>query len=226
MDNNELFLKLTREFERLYQQKYHNNNYSAYYIYKIDKYFEKYIYEIDLIRKIRNLLSHQREINHKDTFSVNQNIIESIKKLINLLSLPLNAISICAKNVLVAKEDDKVILILNKMFAKGLSYVPIINQVETIGVISSAGLINYLMHNPNSNINELVVKDIKDEFSLVNHPSMYFSFISPDEHISDLKEMFKKIKYNKKLALLIITNNGLNSNKIMGVVSPIDLVEK
>ena len=225
MDNNEYFLKLTREFERLYQQKYKNNNYSAYYIYKVDKYFEKYMYEIDLIRKIRNLLSHQREINHKDSFIVNKNIIDSLIKITNLISLPLDAYSISKKNVVVARKDDSLYDLVKKMFQKGLSYVPIIDNEETIGMLSSAGIINYLIQNPTQNIGNLVIGDVIEALALTRHPSKYFQFVSPSTHVSDLKLMFQKIKYGKKLALILVTSNGLNTNKIIGVITPIDLVE-
>ena len=71
--------------------------------------------------------------------------------------------------------------------------------------------------------NELIYKNCK----LGNHITETFLFIKKDEYLEDVKELFlKSFKNKQRLAMLFITQNGRENEKLLGILTPWDVLGK
>ena len=59
-----------------------------------------------------------------------------------------------------------------------------------------------------------------------NHSSEYFDFIKRNEELASAQNLFNKsIKKDKKLVMLFVTENGKKNEKILGILTPWDLLD-
>ena len=84
------FRDLCNKFEDLVRIKYKvKDEEGAFYILSNQKEYKKFEKDINLIRKIRNLLSHgECKVEGKVAIEINENIIEKLKEIISLLENP------------------------------------------------------------------------------------------------------------------------------------------
>ena len=229
-DSISIFRELCNKFEDLVRIKYKvKDEEGAFYILLNQKEYKKFEKDINLIRKIRNLLSHgECKIEGKTAIEINENIIEKLKEIISLLENPPLVTSRYITEMFVVDLEEKLEKLIKVMNEKKISHVPVLDKdKKLVGVFSENTIFSKLSEDEIIEIGkEYKVKDYEKYIKLENHSSEYFDFIKRNEELASAQNLFNKsIKKDKKLVMLFVTENGKKTEKILGIITPWDLLD-
>ena len=229
-DSISIFRELCNKFEDLVRIKYKvKDEEGAFYILLNQKEYKKFEKDINLIRKIRNLLSHgECKIEGKVAIEINENIIEKLKEIISLLENPPLVTSRYISEMFVVDLEEKLEKLIKTMNEKKISHVPVLDKdKKLVGVFSENTIFSKLSDDEIIEIGkEYQVKDYVKYIKLENHSSEYFDFIKRNEELTSAQNLFNKsIKKDKKLVMLFVTENGKKTEKILGILTPWDLLD-
>ena len=229
-DSISIFRELCNKFEDLVRIKYKvKDEEGAFYILSNQKEYKKFEKDINLIRKIRNLLSHgECKIEGKVAIEINENIIEKLKEIISLLENPPLVTSRYISEMFVVDLEEKLEKLIKTMNEKKISHVPVLDKdKKLVGVFSENTIFSKLSEDEIIEIGkEYKVKDYEKYIKLENHSSEYFDFIKRNEELTSAQNLFNKsIKKDKKLVMLFVTENGKKTEKILGILTPWDLLD-
>ena len=229
-DSISIFRELCNKFEDLVRIKYKvKDEEGAFYILLNQKEYKKFEKDINLIRKIRNLLSHgECKIEGKTAIEINENIIEKLKEIISLLENPPLVTSRYITEMFVVDLEEKLEKLIKIMNEKKISHVPVLDKdKKLVGVFSENTIFSKLSEDEIIEIGkEYKVKDYEKYIKLENHSSEYFDFIKRNEELASAQNLFNKsIKKDKKLVMLFVTENGKKTEKILGIITPWDLLD-
>ena len=225
-----IFRDLCNKFEDLVRIKYKvKDEEGAFYILSNQKEYKKFEKDINLIRKIRNLLSHgECKVGGKVAIEINENIIEKLKEIISLLENPPLVTSRYITEIFVVDLEEKLENLIKTMNEKKISHVPVLDKdKKLVGVFSENTIFSKLSEDEIIEIGkEYKVKDYEKYIKLENHSSEYFDFIKRNEELASAQNLFNKsIKKDKKLVMLFVTENGKKTEKILGIITPWDLLD-
>lgn len=225
-----IFRELCNKFEDLVRIKYKvKDEEGAFYILSNQKEYKKFEKDINLIRKIRNLLSHgECKVEGKVAIEINENIIEKLKEIISLLENPPLVASRYITEMFVVDLEEKLENLIKTMNEKKISHVPVLDKdKKLVGVFSENTIFSKLSEDEIIEIGkEYKVKDYEKYIKLENHSSEYFDFIKRNEELASAQNLFNKsIKKDKKLVMLFVTENGKKTGKILGIITPWDLLD-
>jgi len=225
-----IFRDLCNKFEDLVRIKYKvKDEEGAFYILSNQKEYKKFEKDINLIRKIRNLLSHgECKVEGKTAIEINENIIEKLKEIISLLENPPLVTSRYITEMFVVDLEEKLENLIKTMNEKKISHVPVLDKdKKLVGVFSENTIFSKLSDDEIIEIGkEYKVKDYEKYIKLENHSSEYFDFIKRNEELASAQNLFNKsIKKDKKLVMLFVTENGKKTEKILGIITPWDLLD-
>ena len=225
-----IFRELCNKFEDLVRIKYKvKDEEGAFYILSNQKEYKKFEKDINLIRKIRNLLSHgECKVEGKVAIEINENIIEKLKEIISLLENPPLVASRYITEMFVVDLEEKLEKLIKTMNEKKISHVPVLDKdKKLVGVFSENTIFSKLSEDEIIEIGkEYKVKDYEKYIKLENHSSEYFDFIKRNEELASAQNLFNKsIKKDKKLVMLFVTENGKKTEKILGIITPWDLLD-
>ena len=225
-----IFRELCNKFEDLVRIKYKvKDEEGAFYILSNQKEYKKFEKDINLIRKIRNLLSHgECKVEGKTAIEINENIIEKLKEIISLLENPPLVASRYITEMFVVDLEEKLENLIKAMNEKKISHVPVLDKdKKLVGVFSENTIFSKLSEDEIIEIGkEYKVKDYEKYIKLENHSSEYFDFIKRNEELASAQNLFNKsIKKDKKLVMLFVTENGKKNEKILGILTPWDLLD-
>ena len=229
-DSISIFRELCNKFEDLVRIKYKvKDEEGAFYILSNQKEYKKFEKDINLIRKIRNLLSHgECKVEGKVAIEINENIIEKLKEIISLLENPPLVASRYITEMFVVDLEEKLENLIKTMNEKKISHVPVLDKdKKLVGVFSENTIFSKLSEDEIIEIGkEYKVKDYEKYIKLENHSSEYFDFIKRNEELASAQNLFNKsIKKDKKLVMLFVTENGKKTEKILGIITPWDLLD-
>ena len=74
--------------------------------------------------------------------------------------------------------------------------------------------------------NEDTLEDYAKYLPIEMHENEAFGFIGCDEDIEKAKSLFKRTKANKKrIVMLFVTKSGLRDERVLGILTPWDVLE-
>ena len=229
-DSISIFRGLCNRFEDLVRTKDKiEDAEGAFHHFSIQKENKKFKQDIEVIRKIRNLISHgECKIDGKVAIKINENIIKKFKEIINFLENPPLVTSRYITKMFVVDLEEKLETLIKVMNEKKISHVSVLDKdKKLIGVFSENTIFSKLSDDEIIEIGkEYKVKDYEKYIKIENHSSEYFDFIKRNEELSAAQTLFNKsIKSDKKLVKIFITENGKKSEKILGILTPWDLLD-
>ena len=66
---------------------------------------------------------------------------------------------------------------------------------------------------------------LKLNISLDSISAYYYEFISKNEVLDNIEEMFEIKKDNKKLSLIFVTENGNENERLLGIITLYDVLK-
>ena len=232
MSNADEFIDKYKILENLIRKKFNIDSYNDSAIAKIEvlPQFRSIKEELQYARSIRNLLSHNSKINGNYPIEPNIELVKNLDRLIAYIDKPPKAYDKCIKitNVFHASWDDKIYPIMQEMKKNSYTHVPILNNGVVEGVFSENTLFGALIEE------ELIYDKISTTFSndlikkhtlINNHVSETFVFVKKDLLLEDAKDLFNKsFGRNERLSVLFITENGKETEKLLGILTPWDIL--
>lgn len=238
MTNHEKFLGLYNDLDNILRKRYSNND-------RTSSMFVKFVSDLNhtnipaytqaakklnMIRVIRNNLIHDLDMNKDNFIEITDETINFLEELIKILEHPKTAKDIAkpieSAYTIKSYAPMNVTDLIRKMREKGFSQVPLLDDNMILkGVFSPNVLFEYISNNPNAEVSKLMLKDIKDYCAISRHFSETYLFISErldEENIDDL--FMTNINGNKKPAMIFVTKNGQQNEKIEGIIVLKDLL--
>ncbi|MBR3312035.1 MAG: CBS domain-containing protein [Solobacterium sp.] len=232
------FRKLCTKFETIMRNgKYHllGPNDSVWYEFSHDREFRQYRDSIQTIRVIRNSISHynydwKNSPADEEGITISDIAFDKLEEIINYVNNPPTVESIYKKRaeLFTAKKDDSVKNVIEEMRKRGITHVPILDSKGKLsGVFSENTIFSKLCDEEILGIDENETLDTYEKYlPIESHESEYFSFVSRHEKLFNVVEMFNNyIKGDKKLVLIFVTEDGKESQSILGIISPWDVIK-
>lgn len=179
-------------------------------------------------RSLRNLLSHQDwSKGGEDLIIVTDQAIKMVNSIYYTLNpFTLKRIAIPINRIFSASFSDSVLKTMQVMNDNDYSFVPILEDCVVKGVFSAKALMKFITENGNKyDLDSLIFNQIKNYIAIDIQGRSKIGFISLDHTLEDAEMKFSGNKFNNnRLDLLLITENGQSDGKLIGILTPSDLL--
>ena len=227
MDNQEIFNKLFKEFEEETKKKT-NSKYSRIELY-IDELREKgynpYVREytfIDFCRRLRNINSHNVNDNY---FLVTDDTIKKFKEILREVKHPFKVSDKATSKIYDKNINDNVINTMKDMNKYNYTHVPIYDNDKLVGIFSENSIFQYILEEKHAIVdNNTTFNDIK-EYINVDRSSDMVIFVSKDKLYDEVvNEFIRKFSDGMKLSCIMVTEHGLKTEKVDGILTAWDII--
>lgn len=223
------FLEMYREIEELLALQYSDNRkYSSSIMeYINDRSNPFYREELNTCREIRNLLTHHADIGGKPIVEPSDDVMELLEKILHYISNP-PLVMECAtpfERVMITDLGQRAFSVMHKMKGRGFSHVPVLDKGRFIGVFSISLPFAYTLEHERGITRNFTVGDFGKLLKIDNHCTERFLFVPKSMTIRQAGRAFEAVGSDKKrLAMMLITENGRTQEKILGVLTPFDVL--
>lgn len=178
-----------------------------------------------MIRKLRNLLVHEKKTIDYDIARPSQKAIEQLIFIRQQLIQPATAGKYFSRKVFSFDVEDSLERLLYFVDKNHLYQFPIFDGEGLAGVISHNGITNWLAHNYSEGKVDLTDVQIKD---IVVDEQSYFQYdvIKTDTSLFDVEEMFTKNLLSGRIQYVMILSDEEKIEKwkdIKEIITPWDL---
>lgn len=182
-----------------------------------------YRQDLSQYAKLRNSLVHEKVKAKFYIAEPHKEIVLHIEKLAMLFEQPKKALQIASKPVLYYKEETSLKDMMKVIDKLSYTMFPIYDASGYKWLLTSEGIIRWLSKQPLS-ANTLEKAPVSAVYPFERtHIVLY---VNREIDIYEVEEMFEDYHLaHKKLEAVIITENGLESEKPLGIISAWDLVE-
>ncbi len=223
------FLEMYRELEELLALQYSDNRRytSAIMEYINDRSNPFYREELNTCREIRNLLTHHADVGGKPIVEPSDDVIELLERILNYVSHP-PLVMACATpfdKVMTTTLDACAFSLMKNMKGRGFSHVPVMDNGRFFGVFSISLPFAYALEYERGITRNFTVADFGELVHIDNHCTERFLFVPKSMTIRQAGRAFEAVGSDKKrLAMILITENGKSNEKILGVLTPFDVL--
>lgn len=184
-------------------------------------------YEDDLrtYADLRNAIVHHRTSAEFVIAEPHIEVVKRIERIDRILARPKLVGHVFKKNVYTFQIDDSLSKVLEIIRLRKFTQFPVYEGQEFRGLITTVGITNWLASNLSDNhkIDEMpTLRNILEhEKNRVN-----YKFISKYITIYDAEDIFKQgVERGKRFEALLITENGKRNQKLIGIVTPLDIMK-
>mgnify|MGYP002515710045 FL=1 len=174
--------------------------------------------------EVRNLLVHSRDICVPTSAC-----LERFIELSQRIRFPKRAGDIATRgnHLLTATLKNPILTLAKRMVAKGLSHVPVIEEGKLLGIFSATSFFDLFNQEGTLSLDaETTLERIRDQISICNHRSETFIFCRPDTILADFASLLgRKGKQKRRVAAVLVTEDGSASGKLVGIITASDLVK-
>ncbi len=230
-DKADLFLDRYRELEEALNRKYgaDEKSFGSPVVRFInDKESRIFRERLDLCREIRNFLSHHSELEGERVIQPAGTLIHFLEEVTEYVLRPPSALE-CATlyaDILKTSPSQKAQTVMKKMERQGFSHVPVIDGGECIGVFSVSTVFTYcLAHGMTLLRDDMTIGDFADYLPVDKHSTERFIFVGREATVFQVRQSFDRYsRGGKRLAAIFITDNGSSAGRILGMLTPNDLI--
>lgn len=183
--------------------------------------------ELHIIRKLRNIIIHEKKNIHYDIAYPSEVAVERLEFVRKQLIQPETAGDHFKRDVFCFDIDDTLERLLYFVHQKRLYQFPIFDESGLTGVISHSGITNWLANHYSDEVidfSKVFIRDIvEDEYT-------YFQYeiIHPETSLFDVEKMFSKNLFagrNQYILLLSDKKEIEDWEDLKGIITPWDLPE-
>lgn len=233
MHNSDIFLELYKNLEELLEVKYSNGrNYpgSAVIRFYNDDDGKKWREELNICREMRNMLSHHAQIGGVPVFEPSDEVIKILRRILEDVKNPPVAMSIAtpANQLVSCRLDDSAEDVIRSMKGHGYSHVPVIEGGRLVGVFSVGTVFSMMdKYGAGGVKKDSHISDFKEFLPIDKHLTECFGFVSDSAPFKGLKQRFTANgPREKRLVALFVTENGNKNEKILGIITPWDMIKE
>lgn len=183
-------------------------------------------YEEDLIDygRLRNAIIHNG--NRKYVIAEpHDDVVVQIEKLAELISEPPLAIDrVGNREVITINQDMSIGKAMELMARTGYSNLPTYAGDKLIGILNGRKLINILGNKLADGINIQEFVDNTSVGTIIQDMGDDYYFMLADEELT-IDEAMNYFENNRKLLIILITKNGKDSSRPLGIISSADIID-
>ncbi len=183
--------------------------------------------KMDMCREIRNLMTHTADFGDEAVITPAQGVVDVLREIYEYLQKPPMAISYATHfdQLLKASPMDPVLPLMRAMSRRGFSHVPVMRGDSMVGVFSVSTIFSNVLEGNGRITQEMRVRDFDELLSIENHMAEQFAFISDQATLPEAQAMFDR-REKKRMAALFVTKDGLETGKLMGMITPWDVLRR
>ena len=187
--------------------------------------------EIKYCQEVRNLLQHKQKIGGEYPVEPTREMINFLEKTINSLKnrKKCGEIMVPKSRLCFLGENDDLKHTIRKMRELSIGHVPVLDgNGKVSGVFTAFSLLNIMADRKGEPLPEnFSFADAKKYIGLDFHDSEVYSFAEKNLYVDEPKNVFEKTySGGKRLAMVFITSNGKEDGKLLGIISPWDVLGK
>ena len=186
--------------------------------------------KLNYCREIRNFLSHHSETDGEPLIEPSEGLIRFLTEVNDYLRQPPLALSFSTQfaDILKAGPKNKAVTVMKKMQKSGFSHVPVLDGGSFVGVFSIGTFFAFALKNGLASLNdEMLIEDFLEFLPPDRHENERFLFMPKTASLFDVKNEFeKRSQRSKRLAAIFITDNGSFDGRILGMLTPWDVVNE
>lgn len=190
-----------------------------------DPIISRYKDELHIIRKLRNLLVHEKRTIAYDIAVPSEEVIEQLKFIRQQVIQPATAGQHFSRKVFCFHVDDSLERLLYFVDRKHLYQFPIFDENGLAGVISHNGITNWLAHNFSEE--GIDITDVKIQDLVADEDSYYhYEVISSKTNLFDVEAMFSSNLFvgRSQYVILIADEEPIKDwDDLKGIITPWDL---
>ena len=223
-------IRFMTEFNNLHEalsEKANSNNdfYTLLKDLEKDPIISRYKDELHIIRKLRNILVHEKKTIDYDIAEPSEKTIEQLKFFRKQIIQPATAGKYFSRKVFSFNIDDSIERLLYFVNKNHLYQFPIFNTKGLAGVISHNGITNWLAHNYSDGSVDLRGVEIRD---IVEDEDSYFHYkiIPTNTTLFDVEETFSENLLHGRSQYLVLLSDEEEIQEwedIQGIITPWDL---
>ena len=228
--NSEIFLQKYRVLEGLLEKRYEGRKLSfsvvIEYIKDIDS--QPVRVDLDLMREIRNILSHNAGSGGEPVVEPSDEMLARLDEIIAYVKRPHRAADFGtpAENIYFAHPNDSVIQVMRGMCDNGYSHVPVTEKGRAIGVFSVRSLFDYLAERGLDAAHDgLRICDLDGHIHFEGRGGERYEFVSAETSIVEVRRMFRKYtERNRRLSAVFVTEHGDPGERLIRMLTPWDVL--
>ena len=229
MNNIEKFRKLFLEFEVATRKKVGNDRLNLDECIKElkSKRINPYIRDdnfIDFCRRLRNINSHN--INDK-YYLITDDTITKLEKIVEEVKHPYKVSDKATLNIYSKTLNDFVWNSMKDMNEKSYTHIPIYDETNKhlVGIFSENSLFQYILEDKIIEVDKnTTFNDIKKCID-IKLAKEIVKFVAKDNLYDDVvNEFINEFKNKNKLSCVMITQNGKETEKVIGIITSWDII--
>ncbi len=231
MSTSETFLQKYRILEGLLEKRYDGRRTggpSVVYEYIRDEDSDPVRVDLDLLREIRNLLSHNAGRDGGAVVEPSQEMIDRLEAIIAYVQKPREAcrFGTPASQVLSAHMNDSIHSVMRNMRKNGYSHVPVTEQGSVTGVFSIKSVFDYLADAGLESLDAGArISCMGDRIRLNGRTGERYMFIPADTSIISVRRAFERFtEKNNRLGMVFVTETGSAAEKLICMLTPWDVL--
>jgi len=229
--NAETFLQKYRILECLLEKRYDGHKMSSSSVvmeYIRDPDSNPVRVDLDLIREIRNILSHNAGPDGLAVVQPSQAMIDRLDQIIAHVRKPRPACALGtpAAQILTTHPNDRLGNVMRSMRKNGYSHVPVIDDGRLVGVFSIKCLFDHLARNGLDALDENArISDLGEGICIDCRAGERYLFLPKDASVTAVRSAFEnRSERNSRLSLIFVTETGSMNEPIICMLSPWDVL--
>lgn len=228
---SEAFLQKYRVLEGLLEKRYEGRRLASYSVvieYIRDADSAPIRVDLDLLREIRNILSHNAGSDGQSVVEPSQEMLDRLDGVINYVRRPRLAAN-CgtpAERILCAHMNDRILQLMHAMQNNGYSHVPIVEKGGVAGVFSVKSLFDHLAEHGLSSLDENSrISDLNERVSLEHRAGERYMFVPADTTVTAVRSAFDaRSSRNGRLSAVFVTKSGSPQDELICMLTPWDVL--
>lgn len=230
MTNADIYIQKFKELEAIVKETFGLNDWDSItnFLSKRTEY-RPFREEIKYCQEVRNLLQHKQKIGNEYPIQPSDEMITFLENTINSLKnrKKCSEIMIPFVKVFCKKPSDSVKETLAKMREIPSGHVPIIDDSKkVIGVFTANSFLNIMADRAGEPFDiSFSFKNAEEYIDFNSHDSEVYRFIRCSLYVDELKDIFEHTySGGKRLSMVFVTTNGKSDGKLLGTISPWDVL--
>lgn len=232
MTNADLYIQKFKEFEAIVKDTFGLNDWDSVtnYLSKREEY-RPFREEIKYCQEVRNLLQHKQKIGNEYPVQPSDEMIAFLERTIDSLKNRKNCGEIMTpiSKLFYKKTGDTVREAILKMKDDSFSNTPILNENGTVaGVFTTFSFFTLMAERKGEGIpKDVIFEELKRYIALDFHKTEVYRFVKKELYVDELRYIFESTySGGKRLSMVFVTENGKKEEKLLGIISPWDVLGK
>lgn len=183
-------------------------------------------YEHDLreFAELRNAIVHDRTEQAYVIAEPHHKVVQKIEQIARKITKPVTVGNLFRRKVVTLQADDSLLVGLRLIREQKFNQFPLYDKQNFIGMITAMGITYWLSDRMTEGMPKGKIPKLGDIHQHEKRKKSY-RFVRQNMPIYEAVEIFQKgVTSGNRIEALLITENGRKKEKLLGIVTPMDLV--